>query len=167
MTPTVSRNCCRETSEERCASTTAPLQRPRHTNWSNVTPSRRTVSLSTQHWNRHASAIMCRRKRSAANLKLRLAEPAPYPLPLAAGVYAESVQDLFGQVSADHSAMPAPGATIAMLERTQNAGSSCVKNCSERGKKQFRVPAASASLKMFRPCSDEKGMQGGFGRGFR
>ncbi len=104
---------------------------------------------------------------AAANLKLRLAEPAPHSLPLAAGVYAESVEDLFGQVRADHSAILAPGATIAMLERPQNAGSSCVKNCSERGKKQFRVPAASASLKMFRPCSDEKGMHGGFGRGFR
>jgi hypothetical protein len=56
---------------------------------------------------------------------------------------------------------------MAMLERPQNAGSSCVKNCSERGKKQLREPAASASLKTVLPCTDENGMQGGFGSGLR
>ena len=57
-------------------------------------------------------------------------------------------------------------ATMAMLESPQNAGSSCVRNCSERGKKQLREPAASASWKIFLPCSDENGMHGGFGSGF-
>jgi hypothetical protein len=43
------------------------------------------------------------------------------------------------------------GITMAMEDRPQKAGSSCVRNCSERGKKQLREPAASASWKIFLP----------------
>ena len=87
---TVCRNCCNVTSEARCASTTAPLQRPRHTNWSKVTPRRRTVSLSTQHCMRCENAF-ARNRAHHPHLQLRLAEPPPHALPLPTRINAESV----------------------------------------------------------------------------